>query len=59
MAASVLRRGERFVLGVVFGVAAWIIERRFLKAIRRRGESPPARGAMADGVTSELERPPA
>ncbi len=53
------RRFERFALGVVFGLAAWIIERRVLKAIRRRGLTPPARSSMADQTTSELGKPPA
>jgi hypothetical protein len=57
MGRSALRRAERFSLGVVFGVAAWIIERRVMKAIRRRGESPPAGSTMADLATSELQRP--
>jgi hypothetical protein len=56
MARSAWRRVERFALGVVFGVAAWIIERRVLRAIRRKGLSPP-RGSMAEEATGELERP--
>ena len=58
MAGSALRRAERFALGVVFGMAAWIIERRVLKAIRRRGQSPP-RPSLAEHATSELEKPKA
>jgi hypothetical protein len=57
MARSLWRRGERFVLGVVFGVAAWIVERSVLKGIRRRGGAAPTRTTpLAEGV-SELERP--
>ncbi len=58
MARGAVRRFERFVLGLVFGVAAWIIERRVLKAIRRRGQAPP-RTPIADQTTSELRRPSA
>ena len=57
MAGSAWRRAERFSLGVAFGIAAWFIERRVLKAIRRRGETPPGQSTMADLATSELERP--
>jgi hypothetical protein len=53
---SVLRKLERVSLGVVFAVAAWIIERRVLKAIRRRGETPP-RPALSEHATSEIEKP--
>lgn len=56
MARSAWRRFERLALGAVFGIAAWIIERRVLKAIRKRGEAPP-RPTLADQATSELERP--
>jgi hypothetical protein len=58
MARSAWRRVERFALGIVFGVAAWIIERRVLKAIRKRGQSPPPKTTMAEATTSELHRPP-
>jgi hypothetical protein len=57
MARSMWRRGERFALGIAFGMVAWIIERRVLTAIRRRGEvapSPPM--GLAESV-SEVERP--
>jgi hypothetical protein len=54
---SVWRRTERFLLGIVFGLAAWIIERRVLKAIRKRGERPPAPASFAEDATSELEKP--
>jgi hypothetical protein len=57
MARSVWRRGERLVLGVVFGIAAWIIERRVLKAIRRRGGAAPAVPTPLSEGVSELERP--
>jgi hypothetical protein len=56
---SLWRRPERFALGLVFGFAAWIIERRVLKAIRRRGEQPPARSSLAEETTSELGKPTA
>lgn len=56
---SVFRRLERFSLGLVFGFVAWIIERRVLKAIRLRGDAPPARGTLADETTSELAKPSA
>jgi hypothetical protein len=54
---SAWRRVERFGLGIVFGFAAWIIERRVLKAIRRRGERPPAPASLTHDATSELEKP--
>lgn len=57
MAGSVLRRVERFMLGVVFGIAAWIIERRVLKAIQRKGGAAPARATPLSESVSELERP--
>jgi hypothetical protein len=50
------RRVERFSLGVVFGFMAWFIERRVLKAIRRRGGAEPRPPSLSDTV-SELERP--
>ena len=59
MARSAFRRLERFALGVAFGVIAWIIERRVLKAIRRKGLAPPARKTLAGESTSELGKPPA
>jgi len=57
MAGSVLRKVERFSLGVVFGVAAWIIERRVLKAIKRKGGAAPARPTPLAESVSEVERP--
>jgi hypothetical protein len=57
MARSIWRRGERFVLGIVFGFAAWIIERQVLKAIRRRGEAVPTDPTPLSEGVSELERP--
>jgi hypothetical protein len=57
MARSPWRRVERFALGVVFAIAAGIIERRGLKAIRRRGEAPPA--VVPSEPVGELERPSA
>jgi len=56
MAARAVRRFERFVLGSVFAVVAWIIERRVLKAIRKRGLTPPAKGSISAQTTSELGR---
>lgn len=41
------RRFQRFVLGAGMSVALFIIERRVVKAIRRRGgptKNPPTRG---------------
>jgi hypothetical protein len=59
MKRSPVRRFERFALGMVFGLVAWIIERRVLKAIRRRGGAEPRTATLADHATSELERPSA
>lgn len=56
---SVWRRTERLMLGVVFGFAAWFIERRVLKAIRRRGGAAPAKPTPLSEGVSELERPTA
>jgi hypothetical protein len=57
MTGSPVRRFERFALGIVFGIVAWIVERRVLKAIRRRGGAEPRATTLADHATSELERP--
>jgi len=57
MARSAWRRIERIGLGVVFGLIAWFLERRVLKAIRRRGGAEPRPESLSDS-TSELERPP-
>jgi hypothetical protein len=59
MSKSPVRRFERFALGIVFGLVAWIVERRVLKAIRRRGGTEPRTTTLADHATSELERPSA
>lgn len=59
MARSALRRFERLCLGVAFGVIAWVIERRVLKAIRRKGLAPPGKTTLADQSTSELRKPSA
>ena len=59
MARSAFRRLERFSLGIVFGVIAWIIERRVLKTIRKSGLTPPAKSTIADQTTSQLQKPPA
>ena len=53
---SPLRRAERFLLGIAFAVAAWIVERRVLKAIRKRGGAPP-RAPLVEHATSEIEKP--
>lgn len=55
--ARARHRIERVMLGVVFGFAAWFIERRVLKAIRKKGEAPPKPSSMADQTTSEVEKP--
>ena len=57
MASSAWRRVERFMLGIVFGIAAWVIERRVLKAIKRKGGAAPAKPTSLSESVSELERP--
>jgi hypothetical protein len=57
MRRSIWRRGERFVLGIAFGIGAWIIERRVLTAIRRRGEAAPSPSTPLAESVSEVERP--
>ena len=57
MARSIWRRGERFALGIAFGMVAWIIERRVLTAIRRRGEVAPSPLTPLAESVSEVERP--
>ena len=57
MRRSIWRRGERFVLGIAFGMVAWIIERRVLTAIRRRGEVAPLPPTPLVESVSEVERP--
>ena len=57
MASSAWRRVERFMLGIVFGIAAWIIERRVLKAIKRKSGAAPAKPTSLSESVSELERP--
>jgi hypothetical protein len=54
---SIWRRSERFALGIAFGFAAWIIERRVLTAIRRRGEAAPSPPTPLAESVSEVERP--
>ncbi|MGZ5292297.1 MAG: hypothetical protein ACXWXQ_08230 [Actinomycetota bacterium] len=56
MTGRAWRRVERFSLGVVFGFMAWFIERRVLKAIRRRGGAEPRAATLSDTVT-KLEHP--
>ena len=57
MRRSIWRRGERLALGIVFGVTAWMIERRVLTAIRRRGEVAPSPPTPLAESVSEVERP--
>ena len=57
MAGSLWRKLERLSLGVVFGIAAWIIERRVLKAIKRKGGAAPSKPTPLSESVSELERP--
>jgi len=57
MAGSVWRKVERFSLGFVFGIAAWIIERRVLKAIKRKGGAAPSKPTPLSESVSEIERP--
>lgn len=57
MAGTAWRRVERFMLGIVFGIAAWIIERRVLKAIKRKGGATPAKPTPLSESVSEIERP--
>jgi hypothetical protein len=37
---TIVGRLERFLLGIAMGVAAYVIERRVLKAIKSSGEEP-------------------
>jgi hypothetical protein len=46
------RRLERWVLGIGMTMAAWIIERRLLKAIREGGSRPPADPTRNSGRVS-------
>lgn len=57
MAGTAWRRVERFMLGIVFGIAAWIIERRVLKAIKRKGGAAPVKPSTFSESVSEVERP--
>ena len=53
---SVVRRVERALLGFVFGIVAFVIERRVLKAIRKKGgEVPKPSLALVDQAVGELE----
>lgn len=54
--ASVWRKVERFSLGIVFGIAAWIIERRVLKTIKRKGGAAPVKPTPLSESVSEVER---
>jgi hypothetical protein len=38
---SLRGRVERFLLGIAMGIAAFVIERRVLRAIKKSGETPP------------------
>lgn len=33
---------ERVALGALMGGVAWLVERRMMKVLKRRGEEPPA-----------------
>jgi len=46
---GVIARIERILLGAVFGIVAFVIERRVLKAIKRKGGGGPA-------TTTEVSR---
>jgi hypothetical protein len=43
---------ERWVLGIGMTMAAWVIERRLLKAIRTGGARPPADPVRSSGRVS-------
>ena len=53
---SVMRRLERVLLGFVMAIAAFIIERRVIRAIKKKGgEAPrPVETNLADEISSEL-----
>ena len=57
MASTAWRRVERFMLGIVFGIAAWFIERRVLKTIKRKGGAAPSKPTPLSESVSEIERP--
>ena len=52
-----VRRVERWVLGIGMTMAAWVIERRLLKAIREGGARPPAEPARTSGRLSVARAP--
>jgi len=55
----IIGRIERVLLGAVFGLAAFIVERRVLRAIKQRGESAASRtSSLTNETVSELQRPP-
>jgi hypothetical protein len=37
----VARWFERVALGTIMGAVAWLVERRMMKVLKRRGEEPP------------------
>jgi hypothetical protein len=41
MSRSSVRRVERWTLGLAMTVVAFVIERRVLRSIKRKGEQPP------------------
>jgi len=48
---------ERWILGMGMTMAAWVIERRLLKAIRTGGARPPADPARSSGRLSVARAP--
>jgi hypothetical protein len=36
---------ERAALGAIMGAVAWLVERRMMKVLKRRGEEPPTGAA--------------
>jgi hypothetical protein len=53
---SLRRRLERWVLGIGMSVVAFALERRVIRAIKRRGDTPskaPRADAADGGVTTE------
>ncbi len=52
-------RLERAALGAIMGIVAFVVERRLLKAIRRRGETterpPPPHGAELSSAPQDVD----
>jgi len=42
---KVARWFERVALGTIMGAVAWLVERRMMKVLKRRGEEPPTSAA--------------